>query len=89
MDRFSVHGLHPKGFLDGALFHDKLQCVREEKDYRQIELGGGDHRDKNRLFKSIQVDSIVVPLYKTREKRFVYVGVHLKGRVSLNFFILS
>ena len=40
-------------------------------------IRGGDHRDKNRLFKSIQVDSIVVPLYKNREKRFCYVGVHL------------
>ena len=37
MDCFSVHGLYPKGFLDGALFHDKVECVREEKGYRQIE----------------------------------------------------
>ena len=40
-------------------------------------IGGGDHRDKNILFESIQVNSIVIPIYKTRGKRIFDFGVHL------------
>ena len=35
---------------------------------------GGDHRDKNWLFESILVNSIVNPIYKNREKRFFEFG---------------
>ena len=35
---------------------------------------GGDHRDKNWLFESIQVNSIVIPIYKNREKRIFEFG---------------
>ena len=34
----------------------------------------GDHRDKNWLFESIQVNSIVIPIYKNREKRIFEFG---------------
>ena len=62
-------------FTSSALSYDTPLQTRNFSILKQpYNLGGGDLQDKSELFDGSQVNSIVTPIYKNREKRIFEFG---------------